>query len=64
MRRREVEKNQRADLRPWSWVSKASAGNLVGLGIGEMGREVCGEPCISSRNISTCRKKLAGFRRF
>lgn len=38
MRRGEVEKSQRADLRPWSWVSKASAGSIVGLGIGEMGR--------------------------
>lgn len=38
VRRGEVEKSQRADLRPWSWVSKASAGTLVGLGIGEMGR--------------------------
>lgn len=38
MRRGEVEKNQRADLRPWSWVSKASACNLVGLGFREMGQ--------------------------
>lgn len=33
-----VEKSQRAGLRLWSWVSKASAGALMGLGIREMGQ--------------------------
>lgn len=34
----EVEKSQRADLRLQLWVSKAGAGALMGLGIGEMGQ--------------------------
>lgn len=37
-RKEEVEKGQRADLRPWSWMSKASAGTPVEHGTGEMGQ--------------------------